>query len=73
MVKKGQSYVNIVNECLLGVKLYFLDKFSRPVPTTTPGIEHACVRYLPLLQRIQHLGAAVEHNDVILTNPMTSY
>jgi hypothetical protein len=35
-------------------------------PTRTSRIERSCLRYLPLLWPRQ-LGAAVEHNDVILT------
>ena len=32
----------------------------------------ACAQYLPLLWPVRQSGAAVEHNDVILTNLMTS-
>ena len=32
----------------------------------TSRIEHEHARYLPLLWPVQQLGAAVEHNDVIL-------
>jgi hypothetical protein len=42
------------------------------VPTTTTGIEASRTRYLPLLWPVRQSGAAVEHNDVILTNLMTS-
>ena len=35
-------------------------------PTTTTGIEAVRARYLPLLWPVRQLGAAVEHNDVIL-------
>ena len=37
------------------------------VQLTTTGIEPSRLRYLPLLWPVCQLGAAVEHNDVILT------
>ena len=36
-------------------------------------IEAARAQYLPLLWPVRQSGAAVEHNDVILTNLMTSH
>ena len=35
--------------------------------TRTSRIERLRLRYLPLLWPVRQLGAAVEHNDVILT------
>ena len=35
--------------------------------TTTTGIERARTQYLPLLWQVRQSGAAVEHNNVILT------
>ena len=49
-------------------------QFSHPSgmgAMTTTGIERA--QYLPLLWPVLKSGAAVEPNDVILTNLMTSY
>ena len=34
---------------------------------TTTGMEHTRVRYLPLLWPVRQSGAAVEHNDFIVT------
>ena len=39
----------------------------------TTGNEAVRVQYLPLLWPVRQLGAAIEPNDVILTNLMTSY
>ena len=42
-------------------------------PTTTTGIRAVRARYMPLLWPVPQSGAAVEHNDVILMNLMTSH
>jgi hypothetical protein len=48
-------------------------KFDANVPMTTTGNEATRVQYLPPLWPLWQSGAAVEHNDVILTNLMTSH
>ena len=44
-----------------------------PKPTTTTWNEAACAKNLPLFWPVQQSGAAVKHNDNILTNLMTSH
>ena len=61
----------------VGLQPFFLAvpyQFPRPGgSTTTTGNEAACLQYLHLLWPVRQLGAAVEHNGVILTNLMTSH
>ena len=62
----SHNWIFVRTDCswVCHIKMILLKSF---ISTTTTGIERSCLRYLPLLWPVWQSGAAVEHNDVILT------